>query len=34
MAAPESHRLTRRIVIAMLVGIELGVALNQIGTQP
>jgi DAACS family dicarboxylate/amino acid:cation (Na+ or H+) symporter len=29
MAAPESHRLTRQIVIAMLAGIALGVGLNQ-----
>ncbi len=32
MAAPESHRLTRQIVIAMLSGIVLGVTLNQLGT--
>jgi Na+/H+-dicarboxylate symporter len=30
MAAPESHRLTRQIVIAMIAGIALGVGLNQI----
>lgn len=34
MAAPESHRLTRQIVIAMLAGIVLGVMLNQLGTLP
>ena len=34
MAAPESHRLTRQIVIAMLAGIALGVALNLLGTAP
>jgi DAACS family dicarboxylate/amino acid:cation (Na+ or H+) symporter len=31
MAAPESHRLTRQIVIAMLSGIVLGIILNQLG---
>ena len=31
MADPAPHRLTRQIVIAMLAGIVLGVALNQIG---
>ena len=34
MAAPESHRLTRQIVIAMLSGMVLGVSLNQLGTAP
>lgn len=34
MAAPESHRLTRQIVLAMLAGIALGVALNLLGTAP
>jgi len=34
MAAPETHRLTRQIVIAMLAGIALGVALNQFGAGP
>ncbi|MCD6704871.1 MAG: dicarboxylate/amino acid:cation symporter [Thiobacillus sp.] len=34
MAAPESHRLTRQIVVAMLAGIALGVALNLLGTAP
>ena len=34
MAAPESHRLTRQIVIAMLAGMVLGVGLNQLGTMP
>lgn len=34
MAAPESHRLTRQIVIAMLAGIVLGVAINQLGAAP
>ena len=34
MAAPESHRLTRQIVIAMLAGIALGVALNRLGAAP
>jgi Na+/H+-dicarboxylate symporter len=31
MAARRTHRLTRQIVIAMLAGIVLGVALNQLG---
>jgi DAACS family dicarboxylate/amino acid:cation (Na+ or H+) symporter len=31
MAAPETHRLTRQIVIAMLSGIVLGVVLNRFG---
>ncbi len=34
MAAPESSHLTRQIVIAMLVGIVLGVILNQLGSTP
>ncbi len=34
MAAPESHRLTRQIVIAMLSGMVLGVILNQLGAAP
>ncbi len=34
MAAPESSHLTRQIVIAMLVGIVLGIALNQLGSTP
>jgi DAACS family dicarboxylate/amino acid:cation (Na+ or H+) symporter len=34
MAAPESHHLTRQIVIAMLTGMVLGVGLNQLGTMP
>ena len=34
MAASQSHRLTRQIVIAMLAGIGLGVLLNQLGTAP
>ena len=34
MAAPETHRLTRQIVIAMLAGIVLGVALNRFGAGP
>ena len=34
MAAPESLRLTRQIVVAMLAGIALGVALNLPGTAP
>ena len=34
MAAPETHRLTRQIVTAMLAGIVLGVALNQLGSGP
>ncbi len=34
MAAPETHRLTRQIVIAMLAGIALGVALNRFGAGP
>lgn len=32
MAASAPHRLTRRIVIAMLAGMVLGVAINQFGT--
>lgn len=34
MATPESHRLTRQILIAMVAGIVLGVALNRLGTAP
>jgi Na+/H+-dicarboxylate symporter len=34
MAAPETHRLTRQIVIAMLAGMLLGVILNRLGTPP
>ncbi|MDQ1316129.1 MAG: hypothetical protein QG662_2238 [Pseudomonadota bacterium] len=34
MAVPESHRLTRQIVIAMLAGIVLGVILNPLGAMP
>lgn len=34
MAAPETHRLTRQIVIAMLSGIVLGVVLNRFGAGP
>ena len=34
MAAPESHRLTRQIVIAMLSGMVLGIILNQLGAAP
>ncbi|MDO9466855.1 MAG: cation:dicarboxylase symporter family transporter, partial [Thiobacillus sp.] len=34
MAAPETHRLTRQIVIAMVTGIVLGVALNLLGAAP
>jgi DAACS family dicarboxylate/amino acid:cation (Na+ or H+) symporter len=34
MAKPESHHLTRQIVIAMLAGIVLGVILNQLGAAP
>jgi len=34
MAAPESHRLTRQIVIAMVSGIVLGVAINLLGAAP
>lgn len=34
MAAPETHRLTRQIVIAMLAGIVLGIALNRLGAAP
>jgi len=34
MAAPESHRLTRQIVIAMIAGIVLGVAINLLGAAP
>jgi Na+/H+-dicarboxylate symporter len=32
--APESHRLTRQIVIAMLTGIVPGVGLNRLGAAP
>lgn len=31
MAAPESHRLTRQIMIAMVAGVVLGVGLNRVG---
>jgi Na+/H+-dicarboxylate symporter len=34
MAAAESHRLTRHIIIAMLAGTVLGVILNRVGTPP
>jgi len=34
MAAPETHRLTRQIVIAMVAGIVLGVAINLLGATP
>jgi DAACS family dicarboxylate/amino acid:cation (Na+ or H+) symporter len=34
MAAPDTHRLTRQIVIAMVAGIVLGVALNLLGATP
>lgn len=34
MAAPEPHHLTRQVVIAMLVGIVLGVVLNRFGAVP
>ncbi len=34
MAAAESHRLTRQIVIAMLAGTVLGVIMNRVGTPP
>jgi len=34
MAAPDTHRLTRQIVIAMVAGIGLGVALNLLGATP
>ncbi|MBI1284954.1 MAG: cation:dicarboxylase symporter family transporter [Thiobacillus sp.] len=34
MAAAETHRLTRQIVIAMLAGMVLGVILNQVGAPP
>jgi Na+/H+-dicarboxylate symporter len=32
MAAAESHRLSRQIVIAMLAGMVLGVIMNRVGT--
>lgn len=34
MAADRPHRLTRQIMIAMLAGIVLGIALNQLGAGP
>ena len=34
MADPKAHRLTRKIVIAMLAGMVLGIALNLVGAIP